>query len=377
MVIRTRLSESTHTGSRVRKDTGASFTKTVKTISDYCEDETEGDNAFFTVTHDTRYGGFINGTESSSAGNILTEWPAVVPYGGSFGGHLTVPSRPSDGALAAEALARTNPFRSETVSLEYLSNLSDLGRDAHSEFSKRLGLLKRHPLFKRWAGLGKLAQANILYSFGISPLISDIELLMRFQERVDKRADEIERLAHRGLRRSIDLWSGSNQLTEHSQTMESAMGIHRCSVTRVTTVSIRGHTRWYPLIGVPRSDDRIRAAARKAILGHSLKPSTLYELMPWSWLIDYFSNLGSMIKAHENWLNCRHDIPTIMTYTRTVTSTSNFTSTAPLTISKFGMERETKTRRLVAATLSAREPILSDGQASILGSLSIIKAAKF
>jgi hypothetical protein len=35
--------------------------------------------------------------------------------------------------------------------------------------------------------------------------------------------------------------------------------------------------------------------ARKALWGANLTPELVYELTPWSWLIDYFSNLGDVI----------------------------------------------------------------------------------
>jgi len=122
----------------------------------------------------------------------------------------------------------------------------------------------------------------------------------------------------------------------------------------------------------------LRSMAKKAILGTELDPYTFYELMPWSWLIDYFFNLGTNIKANKNQLTMFHDAVRIMEHTRTRTTTSNHTfkvySTGTVRCTPMYITNETKTRSLATPTINAQETILNNSQLSILGSLGVLRS---
>lgn len=380
MTSRTRYREGYISGTFTKHSDGSVENASFRNEFEECVDTVlPGDNHYFQVTRFMKSGGLIYGsTPSSITGGVFNGYPSTVPYGASFDAHLTLPNPPSDAVLASQSLARTNPFKNEAVSLEYLSELSSLGKDAHSKFGDYLKELTRKIPISKFNGLSRLAKANLLYSFGISPLISDIELLLEFQQRVDRRAEVLRRLSTRGYKKTISLASDTTQVTTHNVTLHSSRTWWRGTVTKVTTREIKAHTRWYTLFNLPIAESSIRDKARKAILGYSLTPSTLYELMPWSWLIDYFTNLGDLVKANSNMAECTHDTSRIMTHTRTEVSTSNHVPVNFPSTSLTGYKglRETKNRRLVLATLAARMPILTDQQASILGSLAVLKASR-
>jgi hypothetical protein len=67
---------------------------------------------------------------------------------------------------------------------------------------------------------------------------------------------------------------------------------YRYTRTESTTTWQCGTFRYYvPDIGSDRWTDRARAA----LYGVTPTPSVLYELIPWSWLIDWFTNVGDII----------------------------------------------------------------------------------
>lgn len=357
--------------------------RTYTSLSEVVDDETgPGDNSpTFTVERITRSGGLINGIEKSNlSGYIWNDYPCAYVTDSYLTSHLSISGRPSNSTLAAQVAARTQPLRSSMVSLEYLSDLSDLGSKAQSEMLKRLrGLGKSFPL-SRWPKLRRAAKLNLLYHFGIVPLLSDIETLLEFQGLVDARAKELKRLYQgpRGLRRTVDLWSGSNTTTIPSQTIQSYGVLLHARITKTTTENVKGHIRWHTIYPVGVSDQALRAKAKKAILGYSLDPATLYELMPWSWLVDYFSNLGTIVKGAKNLFDFTHSAVRIMDHHRTYSSSSNHDTTGSganiITCTPMFCIHESKTRRIATPSLIAQDAILTESQLSILGSLTVLRS---
>jgi hypothetical protein len=293
---------------------------------------------------------------------------------------LTIPNQPTNEFLATETLARSNPSRSSTNALENLADLKDLGGLARDHFADRLRGLNKYVNVSRFRTLQRVAKANIIAQFGILPLLSDIDVLLRFQKLADERAQELERLRTRGLRRTIALWKGSNTITYPNVTIHSDGVTLRADVIKTTTVTIKGHARWFPTGGYLQADESVRAEARSIVLGNRLDPQNLYDLFPWSWLIDYFTNLGTVIGAANNMSNTSHDAVRIMTHTRTHSVSSNHTTSGSgiytISCTPFEATSETKTRRIATPTLAARTELLKPAQWSILGSLAVLRGSK-
>lgn len=378
MTTRTRLRSSVYTGYRTDNfGSNITISRSYESLHEQCTDDVGvGDNGPLTITRISRSGGLIRGVQPPGS-YTWNDYPCTWILDVYTTTPLAVSGRPSNSTMAASLLARTQPLRAETVAWEYLNDIHDLGSRAQKEMARRLGLLQKEFPPKLYRELKFAARLNLLYQFGIIPLISDIQVLMRFQKSVDKRMAELRRLyENTGLRRTVPLWAGSNYATFHNQTINSQGVTLACSVAKFTGITIRGHVRWHAIVPVVPLDDRLRAMAKSAILGTDVDPYTLYELMPWSWLIDYFFNLGTMIKANKNQLTMFHDSVRIMEHTRTRTSTSNHTSktytTGTVTCSPIFVTNETKTRSLATATVNAQETMLKSGQLSILSSLTVL-----
>jgi hypothetical protein len=383
MAVRTRLTEAGYTGSRTSNKTGFTEVKGYVSNRGWIEDITlSGDNQPLTIEKVTRTGGGIYGTQKSQRTGWSWHGTPCTYMNNSYTTSPLNPifNRPTDNYLATEVIARTNPSRSSTEALEYLGELDSLGSQAERNMAERINRLKRATRGVNWKTLRGAARANLMYQFGIAPLISDIEVLMGFQQLVDKRVEEIERLRTRGLRRTIPLWNESETQTIRNQIIHSNGVSLRADLTKTTTVQIRGHIRWRATSNWIKSDESMRGAVRDSILGARIDPTSIYELMPWSWLIDYFLNLGTMVKATRNNFDAIHDIVRIMTETTTQVTSSNHTTSGSgnyiVRCEPFTVTSVTKTRRLTTPSISAHTGFLQPAQWSILGSLGVLTAGR-
>jgi hypothetical protein len=379
MGVRTRQDLQAFYGSRKHKNTGVVDNRSYYALEEETEDYVSpGDNYNFTVERTTKEGGLIYGTQQSNlTGYIWNNYPAdhfrLNPVN-----HLSVPGQPSGGALAADCIARTNPSRSETEALETLSDISQIGSLAKTTFFNRLNLLLKHTPLRNYAKLSDFAKYNLMVQFGIKPLLSDIETLMHFQSAVDRRFKEIDRLRTRGLRRTVDLWSDS-AISQGSDTTIQSNGVTlHAYLPRTTTVKVKGHIRWYTSAAYLQSDQKVRAQVRRVIHGYSVDPASIYELMPWSWLIDYFSNLGTIVKASRNSFEAHHSSVRLMTETHTIVNSNRHTSNGSgqyiIRCTPYHAERWTKWRRTnTSSLLSTRIGLLNGSQWSVLGSLAVLK----
>jgi hypothetical protein len=280
-------------------------------------------------------------------------------------------SIPSTGALAAELLALTNPSRPVVDLPVAVAELGEL------------------PMLLKGYGDGflkALARGNLGYQFGIRPLISDLSSLLDFESEVRKRKKELDSLAAGGLRRKRVLWEGSATFaTNQVQTNFGNGGAYFHNVKRTTHGKVWGFVRWKPSAHFPDSSEERARLARRAVLGLTVDFSTAWNLMPWSWMIDWCSSVGNFLMARRNIIPCYHDIPQIMTHLQTQTiwtPGSNGYGTfphnfAPTYVQKnfgsYATTKETKDRARASATLDAHMPGLSLRQLSILGSLGISK----
>lgn len=376
MALRERLRQKIHTGYQTDNLLGGASSSSYGSLYELARDETgKGDNAPFSVDRYERSGGLLNGGSLTGTRFSYQDYPVTYMGDTWTTSHLPFADRPTNGVLATKLIAETNPSRAETVSLEYAAELSDYGNKAESEFDRRLRGLRKFISDERFKHLKKAAKLNLLYQFGIVPLISDIELLLEFQKAVDRRVKEIDRLRTRGLRRTKDLWGGSEFSYIPSATIHSnALTVH-AAITKITKLNIRGHIRWYVQDNFFVSDQQVRAEAKRVILGYNLTPTTLYELMPWSWLIDYFTNLGTMVKAGDNQFPMRHDTVRIMEHLETTTTSSAHSvgGGGAVTVTPIHCKHETKTRSLATPTIGARIEFLKSSQWSILGSLAVLR----
>jgi hypothetical protein len=215
----------------------------------------------------------------------------------------------------------------------------------------------------------KAASYNLKYQFGIKPLISDLKSLLLFQHHIAKRERELRKLQESGLRRKVEVFTGSAHET-HDRQVNSSLYSKFAKMNRVTTVRKWGFVEYRPS-SYPLTDPQLRRLAMRAVLGLTIDFSTAWNLIPWSWLVDWCSNVGDFLISNRNIVPCTHGQVLIMRHIKTevhARDTGGHHSMTP-----WKCVRETKTRQPVSASLSAQLPYLSGKQLSILGSIKALR----
>lgn len=378
MTVRNRYRFVNETGTRHRYDTGvtSSFTRTSQ--SETTEDVVqEGDNNSFLSTKWIQTGSTLTGRYGDRYGwdNMPSAWSRTNVNATN---HLSLPALNLQN-LATETLKRTNPSRSSVEGLVSLFELRELPGMVRESWQLSTLRLFKHVPKRVWRNLSRVAKLNLMVQFGILPLISDAQKLMIFQKYVDQRIDELTRLRERGLKRTIDLTRDSATSTFDAAIESTGVSMTGIPVTKTTTRTVRGHARWRLISELPlKTDSQIRAEAIRIVSGSKLDFVTMYEAMPWSWLIDYFVNLGDFVQAYRNSLGVVPSNPRIMTHLETVTRHLQWRYThqngRQVILSRYHCTSSSKRRQSIAAGLTAQETFLTGRQLSILGSLSVLKA---
>lgn len=277
--------------------------------------------------------------------------------------HATIAGMPSDTALATELVASTNPSRPHVdlpVFWKELQELPDL-------------LLRRSNSISKDISSGRLS-----LEFGWKPLISDLERLLNFKKAFDARVKELTNLERSGLRRKRILfsWSDHPSLVYDGPFELSGTCTVSGRVNKTTKTQAWGFCRWTPT-GVPASllgfqTGNITDKALLAITGINpliLDASTIWEIVPWSWLADWCTNYGDYLAASRNIVGAVVSDIQIMQQTTTEVH-SQITYVSPgFTVNRnvTTTRHVTKSRRPVASlSVEAHLPFLNERKVAIL-----------
>lgn len=183
--------------------------------------------------------------------------------------------------LKNKALTHLNPNVPPVDPLNFIFELKDLPRMLFD-----LGRVLRRDISPSDVPGGYLA-----YQFGWKPLVSDIKSLLTFGEDFDKRLGVLYRAGKKGRHRAS---LGSSTSSERVGTYAWEHG----KVQRSKEVTRRS---WYtallsPTSGYPRLEHEFVSKFRDNYMFNHL-PATVWNSLPWTWLIDYFSHIGSFLEA--------------------------------------------------------------------------------
>jgi len=324
----------------------------------FCGDIVDsGDNAPFHVHHRTLDGGVLNkpdlGFFSSSFHNY------VVDGHDPDSGHLDIPDDQSSAGWATVGAARTNPSR---PSVDVPVNILELGDIARTLRTASTNVL------------GRVGAANLSYQYGIRPIASDLAKLTQFSDLVDSRVRELSRFVRQqGLRRTVPVFAGSN--TESREQWLQTDGVAIRGVWDVTTLmTVKVHARWLPGSGFESmsAPSEMRALARRAVLGLTLDNSTLWEAMPWSWLVDWCTTTGDWFKSQRNIVPATLSDVSVMRHTKTTYSCTPPTS-PDWSLTPLKVVREDKSRVTSFVAPVAHFPFLNGNQMGILTSLAVTR----
>lgn len=149
------------------------------------------------------------------------------------------------------------------------------------------------------------ADEGLAYQFGLSPLISEVRKTSEAVRESNKIIAQLKRDSGRLVRRKYDF------PIERSTEVETASGVYpanipssyfskggdRTLVKRLTRrVYFRGgYTYFYNIDGNTLSTFEKYSTLAKRVLGLDFKPEVLWNLAPWSWLVDWETNVGDII----------------------------------------------------------------------------------
>jgi hypothetical protein len=300
-----------------------------------------------------------------------SEYSDFYPSGGN-NSYAVTHLLPADSITAADFAtlkSRTNPSRPVVTPLTLVQDLVDLPRMA-----KDVGRL----LNKKAKNLSAkdIANQNLGIQFGWLPLIQDARHLFELQSHISKRTEELNKLYKRGsgLKRRITLSYDHKEATQSNQGFESNCNLGlKMDMKQYTQSTKWGTIRWKPT-SVPAQnnfDRQVSHQAMRAVAG--LTPDGLingaWDVLPWSWLIDWMLPIQSYMTQHSNFIPAESSHACVMQ--KTVTDTYLLPTNKPAWLEGgYGRAKFTSLRRSTSSSsLFASQPYIGVRRLSILGSL--------
>lgn len=276
--------------------------------------------------------------------------------------------------------ARTNPSRPMLTPLTTIQDLKDLPK-----MVKELGYLKNR-VVKGKANARfdarDLANYNLAAQFGWLPLIDDLKKLTELQTHIHRRGLELDKLYQRsGLKRRIQLGSWHAESTNTASLLSGICGTYKSKNKIYTSVNKWGTIRWLPTSPPPvdhSTEDRNRRI-RKILLGLSQEGLTkgLWDIIPWTWMTDWFVNVGDYMLSHSNTVPATSSHACVMTLSDTTYFCSPSDDTSSWVDGGTGITTLiTKSRSVNSSPVIASLPYIGLGRLSILGSLFVQRATR-
>lgn len=221
-------------------------------------------------------------------------------------------------SLSLKLWAMTNPFRYEVsvpVVAAELVEVASLFRLAVGTFAS------------------KVAGNYLNIQFGWKPFLADLKTLSEITTIVESRMREIESLSRFGGLRRSGIFLHSDTVTNSLEPNYNGAQFRSTSalgpVRRVGSYKVYGSCRW-GFTGTPPSLDKLETfnlALRKALDLETPSPSTIWEMIPFSWLVDYFVDIGTWLQANDGHLEV-YPFDTCLTYRAEGTTAWTHTSTS-------------------------------------------------
>jgi hypothetical protein len=366
--------------------------------TEHCEDivgNPTSDNPLYIENgyFDRGYTGSMNGTRPGYGptefgyvryDNYIPEAVRLFPYNQ----YLSYPGWGGVDSAAAELAAKTNPSTPHVSVPVSLVEMRDFPRLWH-----HLGDTLFNPLKERRVSLEGLAEDNLAARFGWGPIISDLKKVATFNDAVNRRCAELEALRDDGgFKRNVTLQTSENVVTEENVPLDYTPIAPALNADKTITSSrkVWGSIKWRPGWGgkLPSSDRELRKLVSRLVLGLHEGQITrnAWNAFPWTWLTDWFIDVGTFLDASNNviahtpWRVC------IMQHVmRSVTFTNpRFINQAPLpdwltvdgTLGQTGYNAKVRYVPLLPVGPIAGIPFLGSGTLSILGSLAILKGRR-
>lgn len=263
--------------------------------------------------------------------------------------------------------------------LRKLSKLAEVNirnRGALASAQALVDSAKRYTLGKGVSDARKLGAASLALQFGFGPMVSDALAMAGVAQSIERRRRELEKLSKRGVLTRV--WDGDEFSTSSTQrrVIDPEAG-HEVDMLITTSARRWATMRWS--VGantlLPKGDMQLI----QTMLGLNPQGVLLaaWEAMPWSWFIDYFSNVGDVLAATANGI--QYTVTgAVMTNQQLRAYHGSSTVVGPgtnHTLSPGYLKKEIGQRQVFGGIpgVSFFGDILSPKQMSILGSLAAVK----
>nr|UOL49018.1 MAG: putative maturation protein [Leviviridae sp.] len=326
------------------------------------------------IYKDLRYVGFVDGKTS----NYWIAHQRAETRNYTLTGR-TIPGMPSDAVAVTQALARANPNRPEVSIWQFLGELRDAPKMIFQigDILRRVALAQRKK--KAFVPTARdVASGYLGWTFGWDPLIKDLGKLFDFSEAVDNRIKELNALRSGDLRRTITVFDTRFDedwdIGYMSPLYQSnARGVLRSTIAAKKWVRIR----YKPTaLTLSQLGGDLRDRARSLVFGHQGHIVDVWNLIPWTWLLDWFSTTGDFLEANRNHLGVQVDDIAVMTLITARPKSFAWTANPFNASFSVATDHEASWKRRVKGSgpsVSAFVPFLSQKQWSILSALAVTR----
>lgn len=264
-----------------------------------------------------------------------------------------------------KALANMNPSRPVVDLPLFVFELKDFPR-----MLRHLG----ETLSKGLKGLRPVdvPEWHLAYSFGWKPLLSDLFSLVKLNKSIEERKAHL-RAMEVGHRLKRTLTKGEVTRTVSSNWFQ-VWGLWD-PILQADLTTVGSQRVWYTanaklLYDLPDVRHDPEYSYIQA-LGLNMSAETLWNAIPWSWLIDYFVNVGDVLAAHRGYIPWKCTRMNLMCTSVAESTLTNVRQTGNVSVSVGSMKTSVKTRSVYVDPVPtvAFDPFLSGSQVAILGSL--------
>lgn len=215
---------------------------------------------------------------------------------GNLNTELASISSESAAGFGATGWNRFRPVKPKASLGQFIAEL----RDFPSMFKWRL---------KRFKDLGS---SYLNYKFGWLPFIHDLIKWYETATKIERYIDFTRRNNGKWLRRggiirdetSTTVSTIGNQIVPQiSSVFYPGYVLSQCKLTRTVTDKIwfDSAMKYYiPSLDCDRAEDVFSSELLRKLYGLEITPALLWELLPYSWLLDWFGNIGDIISNFSN-----------------------------------------------------------------------------
>jgi hypothetical protein len=221
-------------------------------------------------------------------------------------------------------------------------------------------------------------EGYLAYSFGWAPLISDLFSLIDLQKSIEDRLAYLKRLeSGTRVQRSLGESVLIDSVTPNGYTTAS-LG----SPVTADMAYKEVHRAWFTanakLVNpLPPASDQYDLA-RRLSLGGGFSAATLWNMVPWSFLIDYFWNIGDFLEATSGIVKTRTTRMCIMVKIESTSTMTNIRLKPGVSSVGDTMSSVSKNRGVYPNPIPwiVPFPFLSNGQMANLGALLTVNALR-